>query len=287
MAWDALENLGLNPQYDPTRPPQEKRNGGIGKVLGDIADTLLMLEGGRPLFKEQRLRKEMTEAARQAPDRESLGKALLGIDFNTGNEYYKDDQAIQLAKAKEAREAGSAQISDIDKRVQADQRGRQVLSSMLRGALDRDPESRKRILEEARKYASSKNIPLDIADDYDSAAVEALGISPDDFVRLEETRTQNANTRADRAHDNAIARGRLQVDAALGGGRLVQQGKSNDRGTAAEQGKDARANRAEAGRNARAAAKSGPPPFAPTKGAKQRNKSTGELWYEKDGKWVK
>lgn len=206
-----LDQNQQRPPEAPQAPDYSKDSRkGIGKFLGDLADTLLMLDGGAPAFANANKQKRLNEAASNIKDPNELARVLGGIDYTSGQEFQKqqqkfnnDTKQLQL----QGMTAGENLQDTIDKKMKP-------IIGIL-GTVDSQAK-----LDYARPIIQKMvengglTLPFELPQTYDKDAFSVLrsqGMAPKDIDEIEEKRRMNDNLIGDRAHDNAINRGNLRV----------------------------------------------------------------------------
>lgn len=269
-----------NPGVDYSKDTRK----GIGKTLGDIADTLLMLDGGQPVFKQANQRERATQVlSQQDPNNPQAAiQQLFGIDASLGQEYQKAYEAQRLARQKEAREGSSAVVTDEEKRIRTQVDKMDLASRILRAAEGQSPETWSKAREQAQKLIPDIPIP----DKFDSDFISGVGMSAKELSDSVEKRRLNSSLIGDRAHDNAINRGKLIIE-----GIDTDIDNTTGRQRTAIQQQNADANTSRAAKYGQGKGKGGDgdpvPKQAVVNGRKLRNPSTGTVWIGKNGKWVK
>lgn len=183
---------------------------GLGKVLGDIADTLLMLDGRGPIFAQANQQERMREAAREYGNNpQELARALYAIDYSTGKKAEDDFLDHDLKRRKEGREAFSAGITDSQNVLKNQQKTLALAGQMLRSA---KPEAKEAMAEQANALLKKVGIDtISVPKDYDDSFIENMSLTPNEFVTNAERRRANDSLMADRRHQQKIDEGNIVI----------------------------------------------------------------------------
>lgn len=183
---------------------------GLGKTLGDIADVLLMLDGGRPVFAEANKQERMNEAGREyANDPEGLAKALYGIDYGSGQKYTQDRFKNLLDAQKENREGGTATLNNAQTILENQQKALSLAGQFLRSS---DPKSKEGAADFVNGYLKDRGIMnITVPKDYDDNFINNLSLTPNEFVTAQERRRTNDSMIGDRAHQQRIDEGNIKI----------------------------------------------------------------------------
>lgn len=212
------QNPGVNYTQDSRK--------GIGKFLGDIADTLLMLDGGQPAFKQANQRERASQVLQSGGDPKSIISQLLGIDPALGQEYQEKQREYELKGQAEARQQGTANLTGRETIADTHNKSLEAISRLLKSS--DDPIVRAQLANKANAFAKQQGIDLEIPTDYNDEFIDGIGMSANERGRLGELQEHNRTTELQGARRNQISAANAMSSAAN-----AQSGASRATSTAA------------------------------------------------------